>query len=320
MTHDSFAIPKQVKAAFEDESGLKLKILQGGDAGETVQPRAPDQGQPTGRRPVRDRQQPALARARRRAVRAVSSRRASTGSTTRTGSTPTDRVTPIDHGDVCLNVDSSWFASRGHRAAASARRPDAARATASCSSSRIPPPRRRGSRSCSPRWPASAKSGWQDYWRRLRANGVLVVDGWEEAYTSQFSGAGGSKGKRPIVVSYATSPAAEVIFAKTPPADRPDRGGRRQLLPPDRARRRARRRQERGGRPGADRLHALASASRPTCPRACSCSRFARAPRFPAAFRQYAVVAGRTRWSSPRRRSAHNRDRWIDEWTQTVLR
>ena len=65
------------------------------------------------------------------------------------------------------------------------------------------------------------ESGWQDYWRRLRANGVLVVDGWEEAYTTRFSGAGGSKGKRPIVVSYATSPAAEVIFAKPPPTTAP---------------------------------------------------------------------------------------------------
>ena len=45
---------------------------------------------------------------------------------------------------------------------------------------------------------------------------MRVVDGWEEAYTQQFSGAAGSPGKRPIVVSYATSPAAEVIFAGTP--------------------------------------------------------------------------------------------------------
>ena len=60
------------------------------------------------------------------------------------------------------------------------------------------------------------EDGWEAYWQALRANGVLAVDGWEEAYTQQFSGAAGSPGKRPIVVSYATSPAAEVIFASKP--------------------------------------------------------------------------------------------------------
>ena len=63
--------------------------------------------------------------------------------------------------------------------------------------------------------------GWQGYWRKLRANGVRAVDGWEEAYTQQFSGASGSPGKRPIVVSYATSPAAEVIFAGKPLTESP---------------------------------------------------------------------------------------------------
>ena len=62
---------------------------------------------------------------------------------------------------------------------------------------------------------------WETYWRGLRANGVLVVDGWEEAYTQQFSGAAGSPGKRPIVVSYASSPAAEVIFASKKPSTAP---------------------------------------------------------------------------------------------------
>ena len=62
---------------------------------------------------------------------------------------------------------------------------------------------------------------WETYWRGLRANGVRVVDGWEEAYTQQFSGAAGSPGKRPIVVSYASSPAAEVIFSSKPLATAP---------------------------------------------------------------------------------------------------
>jgi thiamine transport system substrate-binding protein len=57
---------------------------------------------------------------------------------------------------------------------------------------------------------------WQAYWRDLRANDVLVVDGWEQAYFGEFSGAGGGEGERPIVVSYATSPVAEVVFAEEP--------------------------------------------------------------------------------------------------------
>jgi thiamine transport system substrate-binding protein len=62
---------------------------------------------------------------------------------------------------------------------------------------------------------------WQGYWRKLRANDVLVVDGWEEAYEARFSGAAGSHGNRPIVVSYASSPPAEVIFRDPRPATAP---------------------------------------------------------------------------------------------------
>ena len=57
--------------------------------------------------------------------------------------------------------------------------------------------------------------GWRDYWARLRANGVTVVDGWEQAYYDEFSG-GGAGGDKPLVVSYATSPAAAVVFADPP--------------------------------------------------------------------------------------------------------
>jgi thiamine transport system substrate-binding protein len=61
---------------------------------------------------------------------------------------------------------------------------------------------------------------WQQFWRDLKANDVLVVSGWEEAYYSEFSG-GSGEGDRPLVVSYASSPPAEVIFAETPPAEAP---------------------------------------------------------------------------------------------------
>ena len=41
----------------------------------------------------------------------------------------------------------------------------------------------------------------------------MVVDGWETAYYTNFSGSSGH-GPQPLVVSYATSPAAEVMFSE----------------------------------------------------------------------------------------------------------
>jgi thiamine transport system substrate-binding protein len=62
------------------------------------------------------------------------------------------------------------------------------------------------------------EDGWQDYWRQLVDNGLQTTAGWEEAYYGAFSRYGGD---RPLVVSYATSPAAEVIFAEEPTAISP---------------------------------------------------------------------------------------------------
>jgi len=67
----------------------------------------------------------------------------------------------------------------------------------------------------------SGDKGWQDYWKALRANGVEVVDGWTTAYDDEFSGAAGSTGSKPLVVSYGSSPPAEVIFADPPRTDAP---------------------------------------------------------------------------------------------------
>ena len=57
------------------------------------------------------------------------------------------------------------------------------------------------------------ENGYLNFWDDLRANDVLVVDGWDTAYYNEFSGGAYSEGVRPLVVSYATSPAAEVYFS-----------------------------------------------------------------------------------------------------------
>ena len=62
--------------------------------------------------------------------------------------------------------------------------------------------------------------GYLDYWQSLKDNDVAVVDGWETAYYTNFSASSG-QGPQPMVVSYASSPAAEVYFASEPLTESP---------------------------------------------------------------------------------------------------
>jgi thiamine transport system substrate-binding protein len=129
------------------------------------------------------------------------------------------RVTPIDHGEVCLNYDKAWFREHGVRP------PDSFEDLADLRYQNLlvlenPATSTPGLAFLLATVAHFGLDGWQDYWRALKANGVLVVDGWEEAYTVRFSGSSG-KGKRPIVVSYASSPPAEVLFAGKPLREAP---------------------------------------------------------------------------------------------------
>jgi len=316
VTHDSFAIPKQVKAAFERESGLKLRILQGGDAGEAVNRALLTKGNPQGD-VLFGIDNNLLSRALDEGLFEPYKANGLDRVDKRFLLDPTHQVTPIDHGDVCLNIDRKWFASR-----------------------EIAPPTTLAELT-EPRYrkllvienPATStpglafmlatvarfgESGWQDYWRRLRANDVLVVDGWEEAYTARFSGAGGSKGKRPIVVSYATSPAAEVIFAAKPPTTAPT------AVVADSCFRQIELAGVLAGARNVEGAHALIDfmlserfqASVPD-------SMFVLPVRIgiplPDAFSRYAVSPPQP-LELPAAEIGRNRDRWIDEWTQTVLR
>ncbi len=212
VTHDSFAVSKGVKRAFEQETGLTLRILQGGDANETLNKALLTAGDPQGD-VVFGIDDSILSRALEGDL--LDEYRSPALSTLEPDfSSPDPHVTPIDHGEVCLNVDRGWFAS--HHVAPPTSLADLGLA--------------RYRSLLVVENPATSSPGlafllatiatfgdrWETYWRGLRANGVLVVDGWEEAYTQQFSGAAGSPGKRPIVVSYASSPAAEVIYASKP--------------------------------------------------------------------------------------------------------
>ena len=316
LTHDSFAVSKPVLRAFERETGLTLRILQGGDAGEALNRARLTAGNPEGD-----------------VFFGVDNNllsRALDGDLFEAYASPElkrvnesylldeqHRVTPIDHGEVCLNIDRGWFASRG-----------------------LDPPRGFDDL-VTPRYrrllvvqnPATStpglafllatiahygREGWESWWRRLRENDVLVVDGWEEAYTARFSGASGSRGDRPIVVSYASSPPAEVVFAGRPLQEAPTavvastcfrqvelagilRGARN----------------EEGARKLIDFM--LSPAFQGDVPLSMFVFPVREGVRLPPEFERFAVVPARPLELSPQVIGA-NRDRWIREWTEIVLR
>ena len=217
VTHDSFAVSKPVRRAFERETGLTLRILQSGDAGEALNKALLTAGNPQGdvfgvdnnllsRALDEDLFDPSLLSALEHVPPEYVLDRE-------------HRVTPVDHGEVCLNYDKAWFRERGLRP------PESFEDLADLRYRKLlvvenPATSTPGLAFLLATVAHFGFDGWQDYWRTLKANGVLVVDGWEEAYTVRFSGSSG-KGNRPIVVSYASSPPAEVLFAGKPLAEAP---------------------------------------------------------------------------------------------------
>jgi thiamine transport system substrate-binding protein len=131
---------------------------------------------------------------------------------------PNGEAVPVDFGDVCVNYDISRFADTDLPVPTSL--DDLADpAYADLLVVQNPATSSPGLAFLLATIDEFGVDGWQAYWEQLVANGVLVIDGWTEAYYGSFSGAG--DGDRPLVVSYGSSPPAEVIFADPPRDDAP---------------------------------------------------------------------------------------------------
>jgi len=131
---------------------------------------------------------------------------------------PNGEATPVDFGDVCINYDIGWFDEQGLEP------PESLAALAEPEYRDLlvvenPATSSPGLAFLLATIAEFGEDGWSDYWAQLRDNSVEVVDGWEEAYYERFTGAGGSP--KPLVVSYGTSPPAEVLFADPPVTEAP---------------------------------------------------------------------------------------------------
>ena len=116
------------------------------------------------------------------------------------------RVTPIDYGDVCLNYDKAYFEEAGIAPPASLE--DLTKSEyKDLTVTENPASSSPGLAFLFATVAHFGEDGWQQYWADLRDNGLLVTDGWSDAYFGHFT-AGSEDGTYPIVVSYASSPAA----------------------------------------------------------------------------------------------------------------
>lgn len=128
---------------------------------------------------------------------------------------------PVDEGDICVNYDKNWFANKNLEV------PKTFEDLASPAYKNLlvvqdPTTSSPGLGFLLATIAHFGENQWQDYWRKLTANGVKIVADWTAAYTVEFSGSSG-KGAYPLVVSYGSSPPAEVVYSATP-IDEPPTG------------------------------------------------------------------------------------------------
>ena len=219
LTHDSFAMTEEVLAAFEADSGVSVEILRSGDAGQMVNQAILSKNNPLGDL-LYGVDNTFLSRA--LAAEIFAPYESPALEFVREGFLPDDtfRVTPIDFGDVCLNYDIAYFEENeldlpgrlsdltnvAYRGLLVAENP----ATSSPGLAFL--------LATIAEFGVDGEYDYLDYWQDLAENDLLVVDGWTDAYYGEFMVTGRESGTRPMVVSYASSPPAEVYYSENPDA------------------------------------------------------------------------------------------------------
>lgn len=207
VTHESFALPDEVVAAFEEESGYELVIRASGDAGTLTNKLVLTADNPTG--------DVAFGVDNTFASRALEAGvfdghefdlPAGAGDFALAGDDE-HALTPVDNGNVCVNVDDTWFAAEG----LAAPQTFADLADPAYEGLFVLPSAVTSSVGLAFLLATIDEFGdaWPDYWADLVDNGAKLTSGWSESYQGDFT-QGGGKGDRPIVLSYDSSPAFTV--------------------------------------------------------------------------------------------------------------
>jgi len=217
MTHSSFAMSEALKLEFEQANNVNLIFLASGDTGEAL-----NKAILTKDTPLADVfygvDNTFLSRALEAEIYEPYASPVLSEIPDEFELDPTDHALPVDFGDVCINFDKAYFADNNlpvpgtledltkpeYKGLLVVENP----ATSSPGLAFLLATR------------AHFGEAYLDFWAKLHENGVVVVDDWETAYYTNFSASTG-RGPQPMVVSYGSSPPAEVIYADTPLDDAP---------------------------------------------------------------------------------------------------
>jgi thiamine transport system substrate-binding protein len=317
MTHDSFSASESVIQEFEEDYDVQVEFLAAGDTGEAL-----NKAILAAEAPLADVfygvDNTFLSRALEADIFQPYESPALEAIPDEFRLDPESRLLPVDFGDVCINYDKAYFAEAGLAVPQSLEdllEPEYAGLLAVENPATSSP----GLAFLLATVEHFGEPAHLDFWADLRRNGLVVVDGWETAYYTNFSGSSGA-GPQPMVVSYASSPAAEVIYADPPVDEAPTAS----ILAPQTCARQI----EFVGilegtthRAAAEKfvdfmlgrkfqrdlpLQMFVYPVHPEAP-------------LPDEFTKYAAPAQEPVRMSPDKISA-NRERWISEWTEVVLR
>jgi thiamine transport system substrate-binding protein len=188
VAHDSFAISDESITEFEQQSGLKLEIIRAGDAGSVT-----NRLVLTKDSPIAD------------VVFGIDNtfRGVADENNIIDGS-----LSEVTYSDVCFNYDRVWF-EENNLTPPSSWRDLVLPAYESLTVVSNPLTSSPGLAFLATTVAAFGENGFETFWQGLKDNKVKVATGWEEAYFTEFSGSAG-KGNYPVVLSYSSSPAAEV--------------------------------------------------------------------------------------------------------------
>jgi len=317
MTHDSFAITAALVTQFEQANNVKLSFLPSGDAGTAL-----NKAILTKSAPQADVfygvDNTFLSRALDENLFEPYTSPQLADIPAEFKLDPQNRALPVDYGDVCINYDKAYFANKNIPLPQSFEdliKPEYKGLLAMENPATSSP----GLAFLLASIAHFGTDGYLNFWQELRANGLVVVNDWETAYYANFSGSSGH-GPQPMVISYASSPPAEVIFAEKPLTEAPTAS----ITAPGTCFRQI----EFVGILAGTKKRALAekfvdfmlsAAFQEDMPLQMFVYPVLPGTKLPDAFVQYAQVPQQPATLDPAKISA-NRSAWIEAWTETVLR